>query len=64
MSDGPDAMPADPFTPADSGFAAMVAMVHGLRRNGASLVEAVVFAAANLAFHTVLGQAAQDEPPA
>jgi hypothetical protein len=39
-------MPPDPFAPADTAHALVVATLHGLRRNGAGLVEACLTTAA------------------
>ena len=54
-------MPPDPFTPADMGFAFLVTMLHGLRRNGAGLLEACLTVAGVTVLNGIAAQAQQ--PP-
>ena len=63
MSDGPDAMPADPFAPMDAGGVAVIAMFRALRRGGGSLIEAALIVGANMAVNGLIAQA-KEEPPA
>ena len=54
-------MPPDPFAPADTAHALVVATLHGLRRNGAGLVEACLTTAAWVVLNGTVSEAKQ--PP-
>lgn len=52
-------MPPDPFTAADAAYTVIYAEFCGLRRAGASIIEAAVLTAA----HIIVNRVAGHEPP-
>jgi hypothetical protein len=50
-------MPADPFTPADTGYALIMGSFRGLRKAGAGLMEAALITAAHVVISGISNEA-------